>query len=48
MFSFYPTKNLGAWGDGGLISFNLKKYLKDAKSLRNHGATKDIIMKKLA
>ena len=39
-FSFYPTKNLGAWGDGGLISFNLKKYLKDAKSLRNHGATK--------
>ena len=48
MFFFYPTKNLGAWGDGGLISFNLKKYLKDAKSLRNHGATKRYYHEKLA
>lgn len=38
-FSFYPTKNLGAFGDGGSLIFNNKKYLNRAKTLRNHGMT---------
>ena len=36
-FSFYPTKNLGAMGDGGMISTN-SEYLKNRIiALRNHG-----------
>ena len=36
-FSFYPTKNLGTMGDGGLISTN-SEYLKNRViALRNHG-----------
>ncbi len=36
-FSFYPTKNLGAMGDGGIATTN-SNYLKDRMiSLRNHG-----------
>ncbi len=36
-FSFYPTKNLGAFGDAGAIVTN-KKYLFDkAKKIANHG-----------
>lgn len=36
-FSFYPTKNLGAMGDGGLATTN-SQYLKDRMiALRNHG-----------
>lgn len=36
-FSFYPTKNLGTMGDGGMITTN-SQYLKDRViALRNHG-----------
>ena len=36
-FSFYPTKNLGTMGDGGLVSTN-SEYLKNRIiALRNHG-----------
>ncbi len=37
-FSFYPTKNLSALGDGGLITTNIPEVYKNAKSLRVHGS----------
>lgn len=39
-FSFYPTKTLGALGDGGAITTNNKEYMAKIKSLRNYGSTK--------
>lgn len=37
-FSFYPTKNLGCYGDGGLISTNRQDYAEKISMLRNHGS----------
>lgn len=37
-FSFYPTKNLGAAGDGGMLISNYQDRQTFVKSLRNHGA----------
>ena len=39
-FSFYPGKNLGAYGDGGAITTNIKKYYLKLKKLRNLGGIK--------
>ncbi|HXH29489.1 MAG TPA: DegT/DnrJ/EryC1/StrS family aminotransferase [Bacteriovoracaceae bacterium] len=36
-FSFYPTKNLGAFGDAGAVTFNDEAYRQPLLSLRNHG-----------
>jgi len=36
-FSFYPTKNLGAYGDGGAIVTNSEKIYLKAKLYRNYG-----------
>jgi dTDP-4-amino-4,6-dideoxygalactose transaminase len=36
-FSFYPTKNLGAIGDGGALATNSSMYAKRIKSLRQYG-----------
>jgi dTDP-4-amino-4,6-dideoxygalactose transaminase len=36
-FSFYPTKNLNAFGDGGLVTTNNKTAAEKIKSLRDHG-----------
>lgn len=38
-FSFYPTKNLGAYGDGGAVLTNNKKLYKRIKRLRMYGET---------
>ena len=39
-FSFYPTKNLGAYGDGGMILTNNKRLAEKAKLLRMYGMKK--------
>jgi dTDP-4-amino-4,6-dideoxygalactose transaminase len=39
-FSFYPTKNLGALGDGGAITFQANERLSSIKQLRNYGSEK--------
>ena len=39
-FSFYPTKNLGAYGEAGAILTNSKENYKKLQSIRNHGSTK--------
>ena len=39
-FSFYPSKNLGAFGDGGAIVTNDKKIAEDVKVFRNYGSEK--------
>ena len=36
-FSFYPTKNLGALGDGGMVVTNNGKFAQKAKLLREYG-----------
>jgi dTDP-4-amino-4,6-dideoxygalactose transaminase len=36
-YSFYPTKNLGAIGDGGALITNSDTIAKSAKTLRNYG-----------
>lgn len=42
-FSFYPSKNLGAFGDGGAITTNRDDLNDRIRSLRHHGqATKDV------
>ena len=39
-FSFYPTKNLGALGDGGALTVSLESDQELVKSLRNYGSAK--------
>ena len=37
-FSFYPTKNLAAAGDAGLITANSEEHAKTLRMLRHHGS----------
>lgn len=37
-FSFYPSKNLGAYGDGGMITLNNPRVGETVRALRNHGS----------
>jgi dTDP-4-amino-4,6-dideoxygalactose transaminase len=39
-FSFYPSKNLGGYGDGGLITTNSAEVAEHLRVLRNHGSWK--------
>ncbi len=36
-FSFYPSKNLGGYGDGGMIILNSSRVADTIRELRNHG-----------
>ena len=39
-FSFFPTKNLGCYGDGGLVITNNDALAEHIKILKNHGSIK--------
>jgi dTDP-4-amino-4,6-dideoxygalactose transaminase len=39
-FSFYPTKNLGALGDGGAVTSDNYEYTEKIRTLRNYGSKK--------
>jgi len=39
-FSFYPTKNLGSFGDAGMLVTNCEEIAIKSKVLRNYGQTK--------
>lgn len=39
-FSFFPSKNLGCFGDGGAIVTSSKKYFLQCKKIANHGGLK--------
>lgn len=38
-FSFYPTKNLGGYGDGGCITCDDKEFAEKIRRLRNYGSS---------
>ncbi len=39
-WSFYPTKNLGAFGDGGAITTDNEDYANEVRVIRNYGSKK--------
>lgn len=44
-FSFYPGKNLGAWGEAGAITTNNGDLAEKLKMLRNHGSPEKYVHK---
>lgn len=46
-FSFYPSKNLGGYGDGGMVTINNSRTCKTIRELRNHGSRGSYIHKRV-
>lgn len=46
-FSFYPSKNLGGYGDGGIIVLQNTKVAEMVRKLRNHGSKGSYIHEKV-
>ncbi len=44
IFSFFPTKTLGGYGDGGMIVTNSDELAERTRMFRVHGASKNITM----
>jgi len=44
-FSFYPAKNLGAFGDGGIVTTNDARLADKLRLLRNYGSVKKYVHK---
>ncbi len=42
-FSFYPTKNLGGFGEGGMVLTNDERLARVVRQLRNHGQSRGYI-----
>lgn len=42
-FSFYPSKNLGAFGDGGAVTTNDDELAENIRTIRNYGSHKKYI-----
>jgi dTDP-4-amino-4,6-dideoxygalactose transaminase len=40
-FSFYPGKNLGAYGDGGMVVSNDEGFITRVRRIANHGSGRD-------
>lgn len=46
-FSFYPTKNLGGFGDGGAITTDSKELADEFRMMRNYGSRKTYYFEKI-
>ena len=46
-FSFYPTKNLGGFGDGGAIITDNKDIMEEVRMMRNYGSKKTYYFEKV-
>ncbi|PLS17555.1 transcriptional regulator [Bacillus sp. M6-12] len=46
-FSFFPSKNLGAYGDGGMIVTKSQNLRLEIETLRNHGSAKRYVHTKI-